>query len=1000
MADLFGGVTILGHIFNTRKDKTNMENNENDLISNSRLNLNKMGNNLFDNSQVPKNMDLLRKKAKNRSLLSKDPEKTGVYPSKYNKKTQKKNNVQTLENFSDSDDSVFSDDFARSRSSSPSSVRSNGDVNFFNPVHFLDKTDKFDNMIDQIRPAPRIKANNAYSNQFDDMTFDNPSDPVGMGAIPLMAGKNAGSKRLEMERNLALNEGFSYLGDGEDMTFNVVDRDRFTHNNMVPNFKTKGGGSFYTSEHRGMQNQRRLELFTGADNRPDYHSGKEESAPLFSPLVGMTNIYGMPAMTGVFETRYNPGRERRNEKPFQPIKVTKGLGLGPFQQRTTGFVEPVRILPKTIDDIRPPSKGPQISHEGRVVDGQKGSRGPVIGKVIKKKPLKYREHTTKDLVKVYGNNNINPPRINGKIEVENMATKNRGVLRRTQYGPAKSYNDVVDPAKQYGMIEETKKQNFNQADPSNVHLVDGLKSYPTAEPYIPKATQRGQELNYLGPLGNNEHQRNKSVNYYDVPDMTNREMYAETDRTGVITGNKMKSKVINYNDVPDLTLREIFGQTDRSGFMTGNQYKNKSVDYNDIMDLTLRDVFNEYDRAGFMTGNQYKNKSVDYNDIMDLTWRDIHNKFDRAGFMTGNQYKNKSVDYDDVMDVTLRNIHNQYDRTGFVTGDQRKSKVIDYTDVPDMTNREMYADTDRAGNISNVNRTKNKIVDYTDVPNMTNREMYADTDRAGNISNVNRTKNKIVDYTDVPNMTNREMYADTDRAGNISNVNRTKNKIVDYTDVPNMTNREMYADTDRSGNISNAVRTKNKVIDYTDVPNMTNREMYADTDRAGNISNIGRTKNKVVDYTDVPAITNREMTCHTNHFNPATKEVNEPRRRTDFKNALLNESKETVMKGRTPTLIGQNRGHTLAFTEFSFSNNKIIDNQRVNFQNDIPSTNNRVRFEGTRTPKLKWFFNDNEDRKLLKANLDSNPHINNIVHKAVSSNEYPISMDKKFKIFQ
>jgi hypothetical protein len=124
------------------------------------------------------------------------------------------------------------------------------------------------------------------------------------------------------------------------------------------------------------------------------------------------------------------------------------------------------------------------------------------------------------------------------------------------------------------------------------------------------------------------------------------------------------------------------------------------------------------------------------------------------------------------------------------------------------------------------------------------------------------------------------------------------------------------------------------------------------------------------------------------------------RQRNDYKNAILNNSKEETMKRRAPTLIGQNKGHTLAFTEYRFPNNKIIDNQRVNFQNDIPSTNNRIRFEGTRTPKLKWYFNDNEDRELLKDTLDSNPHINNIVHKAIPTEKYNIKMDNNFKIIQ
>ena len=78
--------------------------------------------------------------------------------------------------------------------------------------------------------------------------------------------------------------------------------------------------------------------------------------------------------------------------------------------------------------------------------------------------------------------------------------------------------------------------------------------------------------------------------------------------------------------------------------------------------------------------------------------------------------------------------------------------------------------------------------------------------------------------------------------------------------------------------------------------------------------------------------------------------------------------------------------------------NKIIDNKRINFQNDIPSTNNRIRFEGTHVPKIKWFFNNTEDRQLLRKNIESNPHINNIIHKAEKTEKYNLEFDNKFKI--
>ena len=933
MADLLGGLTVLGHIFNKRSDKEHMENNMDNIIKNSRFKENTSGKNIFDNNQMIHNINSMKNMAKNRFNKS---AKSGVIKRGFNrtKNIPRKVNAK-IENYSD-DDSIFSD---QASLDSMYSNQSKNDVNFFNPVHFLDKSRKFEDITDQIKPAPKILTNDSYASQFDSMAFDNPTTPVGNGGLPHVSGKNAGTKRYEMDRDLALNKGFSFFGDGEDMTFNIVDKEHFTHTNMIPQFKSKGNGNFYNSEHRGMQNQRKMELFTGADNRPDYHTGKEEHTPLFSPLVGMTNIYGMPALNGVFETRYNPARERRNEKPFEPIKVTPGLGLGAYKQRTTGYVEPVRILPKTVDDLRPLSK-PKITYESRVVDGQKGSRGPIIGREHKKRPLRYRETPLlTHFQKTFGNNHLNPPRINGKIEVQNLATMNRGTKPSTrQYGPAKFSVDIVEPAKQYGLAEQSKKENYLHAEPFNVHLVDGLKSYPTSEPWIPKMTQRGKELNYLGPLGgNNEHQNNYT---YDpvgwTPDMTLREVHAETDRAGFISNvERSKNKTINYTDVPDLTNRELYAEKDRAGIMTGDKQKNKIINYSDVPDLTNRELYAEKDRAGNI-GN------------------------------------------------TNRNLN----------------KVINFNDVPDLTNRELYAEKDRAGNIGNTNRNLNKVINFNDVPDLTNREIYAEKDRAGNIGNTNRNLNKVIDFSDVPDLTNRELYAEKDRAGNIGNTNRNLNKVIDFSDVPDLTNRELYAEKDRAGNIGNTNRNLNKVIDYSDVPDLTNRELYAEKDRAGNIGNTNRNLNKVIDYSDVPDMTLRELVGETNHYKPAraADDVYAQRSRHDANNSLVNDTREKISQKRSPTYISQDMGYTTDFTEYRMNTNKIIDNKRINFQNDIPSTNNRIRFEGTHVPKIKWFFNNTEDRQLLRKNIESNPHINNIVHKAERTEKYNLEFDTKFKI--
>ena len=80
-------------------------------------------------------------------------------------------------------------------------------------------------------------------------------------------------------------------------------------------------------DHMSLKDARKMDLFTGSLNNLEWKP-KTERRPLFSPLVGLTHIYGSPVMTSEYESRFIPSRERRNEKPFQETRVTPGLNLG------------------------------------------------------------------------------------------------------------------------------------------------------------------------------------------------------------------------------------------------------------------------------------------------------------------------------------------------------------------------------------------------------------------------------------------------------------------------------------------------------------------------------------------------------------------------------------------------------------------------------------------------------------------------------------------------
>jgi len=288
-------------------------------------------NKTFNNRQVKDVEHHAQKLAAKRYKQMKYPSRTNVIPPEYNRQTRSPklsmNKENRIESFSNSDsDSDFSDDLLSSDGSNESN---NNSVDITNPTCFMNKCQQMmDNRHHERKFVDKTQDDNNFLSQFDDMRFDNSGKPTSANAVHNQ--KNTAG-RFETERKLALQGGFSNFESDDGMNFGVVtDNELKNFNNTLKPFfgAKKGYGSDrFHEDQMHNQNQRKVELFTGSIDNLDFRP-KEERKPLFNPVFGLTNIYGTPVMTDVFEKRYEPSRERRNETPFEATKVTPGLGLG------------------------------------------------------------------------------------------------------------------------------------------------------------------------------------------------------------------------------------------------------------------------------------------------------------------------------------------------------------------------------------------------------------------------------------------------------------------------------------------------------------------------------------------------------------------------------------------------------------------------------------------------------------------------------------------------
>jgi hypothetical protein len=510
-------MSSLGNYCNSRELKTKLEQN----INNNKIDTNS-NSNIYDRGFFTNSKKTYSNLADNINKESRNTNKTGVVPTLYNLRQANKDVKQPM-NYE-----LFKGVSSESDCNSKDSCASTK-MNMYDPLCFIKKADNLiDNRKHERKFVPKVRDNNNFLTQFEPMSFDNPNDPVSVNAVPENNSMNGAIKRMEFERNLASGSNILYsnFGEGNDMRYGVTND--MSHKNMEPNFRSNQSNPLFR-QHQGDTFQRQMELFSG-HKRDDWHH-KTEQTPLFNPVIGITNPNGQPSMTDFYQSRYVPSKERRNEKPFQPVRVGPGLGLGTkgVNLSSKGGGDLYRVLPKTVNQLRPLSK-PKLSYEGVIVEGQKGSRQPIQGQTDFTRADKIKITTNIPTVQNSGDVSVFVPKITG--QQTKTASGNRGISR-TFTGPAHAQVDKTTSNDLRGKFKQSFKQTFLQAPPSNVQLVEGLRgrSKSLDESFVPDLTQRGQKNPYIGPLGSTQTDKSYMFDIItNIPNPTLRNQTQTPDR--------------------------------------------------------------------------------------------------------------------------------------------------------------------------------------------------------------------------------------------------------------------------------------------------------------------------------------------------------------------------------------------------------------------------------------------------------------------------------------
>ena len=414
-----------------------------------------------------------------------------------------------------------------------------------------------------------------FLKQFDDLRLDNIDEPASVNeSYKTIEGMNT-----SLQRNLDFVNGYSSFQE-TDMHYDIVNKDKFTHNNMVPNTSRR---DFSINTDRS---QRKLETFSGID--PLYVS-KKEKVPLFQPMPDLTWVNGMPTVTNELQKRYLPSSKNNfGNLPFEnSVKIKPGLGF----ENQEGNYSVYRVNPRNIDALRS-DINQKITYESKPLETiKKGDfRGPDPN-LTKYKLPDFRETKFGDLLPSKAD--IEGPKQTGKYtDVRTQRNETESYLP----GPAINTNRGNGPDKSKTRFEPGKKESYYNdfthatTEVNNKPVMTNIKSFKNYE------NQRvTTNYEYEGPVSNaaGGNSGNYTVDYKDIPLTTARELmiYGDTN-IGVSNNNERGNYVFSNDMVLPTTNRETQSSKNPLLGATSEIKYTKARDDNDTARMTLRTELN------------------------------------------------------------------------------------------------------------------------------------------------------------------------------------------------------------------------------------------------------------------------------------------------------------------------------------------------------------------------------------------------------------------------
>ena len=199
----------------------------------------------------------------------------------------------------------------------------------------------------------------------------------------------------ENQGKLTLPSNWTPFKEGDDdMTYKIFNKDELIHNNMQPFFKDRG---MLITQDNSRNLEQTLDIYTGSSR---FYFAKREVPNIvenfeggfstaYQPIPQLSYTRGTPVQIDLVKDRYFSGKERKNELPFDQVRVGPGLNIGAYEDGKVGFQDPYQPPQSSIDELRR-KDNPQISATQPSIPGAHGfGKSAIIGEVVNKKPVTY-----------------------------------------------------------------------------------------------------------------------------------------------------------------------------------------------------------------------------------------------------------------------------------------------------------------------------------------------------------------------------------------------------------------------------------------------------------------------------------------------------------------------------------------------------------------------------------------------------------------------------------